>query len=156
MTTVTRRLAIAIQRLKDGQTARSLDRSGALSRRGFKYLPTCSSLHSSDKKPDLTVFWVKEPDATNHAYGPGRTTRSMQRSMNDEILWAESRQDPPARLERALTSSSLQTQSQHGVRRYHPLPVARKLSMAAVGSMIPMDTRSLAFVRTAELLTRDG
>src|SRR6266568_1670778 len=63
---------IPIQRLKDGQTANPLDRTGALSRRGFKYLTDVFVDYIlPNKKPDLTIFWSKEPDATNHAYGPG-------------------------------------------------------------------------------------
>src|SRR5204863_4191177 len=60
---------IPIQRLKDGQTANPLDRSGALSRRGFAYLTDIFVDYIlPNKKPDLTIFWSKEPDATNHAY----------------------------------------------------------------------------------------
>jgi hypothetical protein len=61
---------IAIQRLNDGQTANPLDRTGALSRRRFTYLTDVFVNYIlPNKKPDLTVFWSKEPDATNHAYG---------------------------------------------------------------------------------------
>src|SRR5213075_531992 len=38
------------------------------------------------EKPDLTVFWSKEPDATNHAYGPGTYNSIDATKMNDEIL----------------------------------------------------------------------
>src|SRR5438132_1328129 len=63
---------IPIQRLNDGATANPLDRTGALSRRGFKYLTDVFVDYIlPTKKPDLTIFWSKEPDATNHAYGPG-------------------------------------------------------------------------------------
>src|ERR1051325_4572127 len=58
-----------IQRLNDGQTADPLDRSGALSRKGFRYLTEIFVNYVlPNKKPDLTVFWSKEPDATSHAY----------------------------------------------------------------------------------------
>src|SRR6266581_5614399 len=77
----------AIQRLKDGQTANPLDRSGALSRRGFKYLTDVFVDYVfPNKRPDLTVFWSKEPDATNHAYGPGTYNSIDATKMNDEIL----------------------------------------------------------------------
>ena len=39
-----------------------------------------------NKKPDLTIFWSKEPDATNHAYGPGTYNSIDATRMNDEIL----------------------------------------------------------------------
>ena len=72
--------SIAVQRLNDGQTADPLDRSGALSRRGFRYLTDVFVNYVlPNKKPDLTVFWSRAPDATSHAYGPGPTTRWMQR-----------------------------------------------------------------------------
>src|SRR5262249_37850546 len=49
---------IPIQRLKDGQTANPLDRSGALSRRGFRYLTDVFVDYILPvKQPDLTVFW---------------------------------------------------------------------------------------------------
>jgi predicted AlkP superfamily pyrophosphatase or phosphodiesterase len=39
-----------------------------------------------NKKPDLTIFWSKEPDATSHAYGPGTYNSIDATRMNDEIL----------------------------------------------------------------------
>ena len=78
---------IPIQRLKDGQTANPLDRSGALSRRGFRYLTDVFVDYILPiKQPDLTIFWSKEPDATNHAYGPGAFNSIDATRMNDEIL----------------------------------------------------------------------
>src|SRR5205807_3069526 len=78
---------IAIQRLKDGQTANPLDRTGALSRRGFTYLTDVFVNYIlPNKKPDLTIFWSKEPDATTHAYGPGTHSSIDATRMNDEIL----------------------------------------------------------------------
>ena len=78
---------IAIQRLKDGQTANPLDRTGALSRRGFAYLTDVFVNYIlPNKKPDLTIFWSKEPDATTHAYGPGTYNSIDATRMNDEIL----------------------------------------------------------------------
>jgi hypothetical protein len=79
--------AIPIQRLKDGQTGNPLDRTGALSRRGFAYLTDVFVNYIlPDKKPDLTIFWSKEPDATSHAYGPGTYNSIDATRMNDEIL----------------------------------------------------------------------
>src|SRR5438045_2322634 len=78
---------IPIARLKDGQTGDPLDRSGALSRRGFTYLTDLFVNHIlPNKKPDLTIFWSKEPDATSHAYGPGTYNSIDATRLNDEIL----------------------------------------------------------------------
>src|SRR2546423_6026725 len=78
---------IPIQRLKDGQTGDPLDRSGALSRRGFSHLTDVFVNYIlPNKKPDLTIFWSKEPDATSHAYGPGTYNSIDATRMNDEIL----------------------------------------------------------------------
>src|SRR5207248_8242264 len=78
---------IPIQRLKDGQTANPLDCSGALSRRGFAYLTDVFVNYIlPNKKPDLTIFWSKEPDATTHAYGPGTYNSIDATKFNDEIL----------------------------------------------------------------------
>jgi len=79
--------SMPIQRLKDGQTGNPLDCSGALSRRGFAYLTDVFVNYIlPNKKPDLTIFWSKEPDATNHAYGPGTCNSIDATRMNDEIL----------------------------------------------------------------------
>jgi hypothetical protein len=78
---------IPIRRLMDGQTANPLDRTGALSRRGFAYLTEVFVNYIlPNKKPDLTIFWSKEPDATSHAYGPGTYNSIDATKMNDEIL----------------------------------------------------------------------
>src|SRR3989454_8528753 len=78
---------IAIAKLNDGQTANPLDRTGALSRRGFTYLTDVFVNYIlPQKQPDLTVFWSKEPDATNHAYGPGTYNSIDATKLNDEIL----------------------------------------------------------------------
>src|SRR5450631_4786650 len=54
---------IPIARLKDGQTGDPLDSSGALSRRGFAYLTDVYVNYIlPNKRPDLTIFWSKEPD----------------------------------------------------------------------------------------------
>jgi predicted AlkP superfamily pyrophosphatase or phosphodiesterase len=79
--------SIPIQRLRDTQTGNPLDCSGALSRRGFAYLTDVFVNYIlPNKKPDLTIFWSKEPDATNHAYGPGTCNSMDATRMNDEIL----------------------------------------------------------------------
>src|SRR5438128_9465376 len=50
---------IPIRRLKDGQTGDPLDRSGALSRRGFAYLTDVFVNYIlPNKKPDLSIFWT--------------------------------------------------------------------------------------------------
>src|SRR5436853_2639958 len=78
---------IPIARLKDGQTGDPLDRSGALSRRGFAYLTDVFVNYVlPSKKPDLTIFWSKEPDATSHAYGPGTYNSIDATRMNAESL----------------------------------------------------------------------
>ncbi|AWN44060.1 alkaline phosphatase family protein [Methylobacterium durans] len=78
---------IPIQRLNDGQTSNPLDRAGALSRRGFAYLTDVFVDYIlPNKKPDLAIFWSREPDATSHAYGPGTYNSIDATKMNDEIL----------------------------------------------------------------------
>src|SRR5712672_514472 len=79
--------SLPIRRLKDGQTANPIDRTGALSRRGFAFLTEVFVNYIlPNKKPDLTIFWSKEPDATSHAYGPGTYNSIDATKMNDEIL----------------------------------------------------------------------
>ena len=67
------------------QSGNPLDCSGALSRPGFAYLTDVFVNYIlPNKKPQLTIFWSKEPDATNHAYGPGTCNSIDATRMNDE------------------------------------------------------------------------
>ena len=148
---------IAIQRLKDGQTANPLDRSGALSRRGFKYLTgVVVDYILPNKKPDLTVFWSKEPDATNHAYGPGTYNSIDATKMNDEILGRVT--DKIRQLGWEQSTDIIITQDHNhstvsGDITHYPL---RGIVDGDVGSHDPYGYSVSGFVRTAELLTRDG
>jgi arylsulfatase A-like enzyme len=149
--------AIPIQRLKDGQTADPLDRSGALSRRGFKYLTDVFVNYILPvKKPNLAVFWSKEPDATNHAYGPGTYNSIDATRMNDEILgrvmdkvrelgWEESTD--------IIITQDHSHSTVSGDIAHYPL---RGIVDGGVGPRDPNGYSVSGFVRTAELLTRDG
>src|SRR6266581_1813791 len=147
----------AIQRLKDGQTANPLDRSGALSRRGFKYLTNVFVDYVfPNKRPDLTVFWSKEPDATNHAYGPGTYNSIDATKMNDEILGRVV--DKIRELGWEQSTDIIITQDHNhstvsGDITHYPL---RGIVDGGVGSHDPYGYSVSGFVRTAELLTRDG
>src|SRR5437588_3866432 len=148
---------IPIARLKDGQTGDPLDRSGALSRRGFAYLTDVFVNYIlPNKKPDLTIFWSKEPDATSHAYGPGTCNSIDATRMNDEIL---------GRIVEKLrqlgwdTSTDIIITQDHnhstvsGDVAHYPL---RAIVDGGVGAQDPHGYSVSGFVRTAELLTRDG
>jgi arylsulfatase A-like enzyme len=146
-----------IQRLQDGQTANPLDQSGALSRRGFSYLTDVFVNYIlPNKKPDLTIFWSKEPDATTHAYGPGTYNSIDATRMNDEILGKVV--DKIRQLGWSQTTDIIITQDHNhstvsGNLSHFPL---RKVTD---GSVSVQDSNGYAvsgFVRTAELLTRDG
>src|SRR6266568_1802698 len=148
---------IAIQRLKDGQTANPLDRTGALSRRGFTYLTDVFVDYIlPNKKPDLTIFWSKEPDATNHAYGPGTYNSIDATKMNDEMLGRVV--DKIRQLGWEQTTDIIITQDHNhstvsGDVAHYPL---RSIVDRGVGSHDPHGHSVSGFVRTAELLTRDG
>jgi hypothetical protein len=148
---------IPIARLKDGQTGDPLDRSGALSRRGFTYLTNVFINYIlPNKRPDLTIFWSKEPDATSHAYGPGSYNSIDATRMNDEILGRV-----VAKLRELGWESSTDiiiTQDHNhstvsGDVSHYPL---RAIVDGAVGAPDPHGYAVSGFVRTAELLTRDG
>jgi len=148
---------IPIARLKDGQTGDPLDRSGALSRRGFTYLTDVFINYIlPNNKPDLTIFWSKEPDATSHAYGPGTYNSIDATRMNDEILgrivsklrelgW-ESSTD-------IIITQDHNHSTVSGDVSYYPL---RAIADRAVATPDPRGYAVSGFVRTAELLTRDG
>jgi arylsulfatase A-like enzyme len=148
---------IGVQRLNDGQTADPLDRSGALSRKGFRYLTDVFVNYIlPNKKPDLTVFWSKEPDATSHAYGPGTYNSIDATRMNDEILgrivekirdlgWADS---TDIIITQDHNHSTVSADISH-----FPL---RRIVDGDVGPLDAQGHSVSGFVRTAELLTLDG
>ena len=145
------------QRLKDGQTANPLDCSGALSRRGFTYLTDVFVNYIlPNKKPDLTIFWSKEPDATNHAYGPGTCNSIDATRMNDELLGRVIEQLRQLGWEKSTDIIVTQDHG-HGTVSgdvtYFPL---RSIVDRGVGAYDPHGFSVSGFVRTAELLNRDG
>jgi arylsulfatase A-like enzyme len=146
-----------IQRLKDGQTANPLDCSGALSRRAFAYLTDMFVNYIlPKKKPDLTIFWSKEPDATNHAYGPGTCNSIDATKMNDEILGRVVERLRQLGWEKSTDIIVTQDHG-HGTVSgdfaYFPL---RSIVDRGIGAHDPHGYSVSGFVRTAELLTRDG
>src|SRR6267143_7081908 len=148
---------IPIQRLKDGQTGNPLDCSGALSRRGFAYLTgVFVNYILPNKKPDLTIFWSKEPDATNHAYGPGTCNSIDATRMNDEILGRVAEELRQLGWEESTDIIVTQDHG-HGTVSgdiaYFPL---RSIVDRGIGAHDPHGYSVSGFVRTAELLTRDG
>ena len=148
---------IPIAKLKDGQTGNPLDRSGALSRRGFAYLTDIFVNHIlPNERPDLSVFWSKEPDATNHAYGPGTYNSIDATRMNDEILGRVI--DKLRQLGWEQSTDIIITQDHNhstvsGDLAHYPL---RGIVDRGIGSLDPYGYSVSGFVRTAELLTRDG
>jgi arylsulfatase A-like enzyme len=148
---------IPIQRLKDGQTGNPLDRSGALSRRGFAYLTDIFINYIlPEKKPELTIFWSKEPDATNHAYGPGTYNSIDATRMNDEILGRvveKLRQLGWDKSTDIIITQDHNHSTVSGDVAHFPL---RTIVDGSVGGVDPHGYSVSGFVRTAELLTRDG
>jgi arylsulfatase A-like enzyme len=148
---------IPIQRLKDSQTGNPLDCSGALSRPGFAYLTDVFVNYIlPNKKPDLTIFWSKEPDATNHAYGPGTCNSIDATKMNDEILGRVVEKLRQLGWE-ASTDIIITQDHNHstvsGDVAYYPL---RAIVDRGIGAVSRDGYSVSGFVRTAELLTRDG
>jgi len=148
---------IPIQRLNDRETANPLDRSGALSRRGFTYLTDVFVNYIlPTKQPDLTIFWSKEPDATSHAYGPGTYNSIDATKMNDEILGRVV--DRIRQLGWEQTTDIIITQDHNhstvsGDVAHYPL---REIADGRAGSPDPFGYSVSGFVRTAALLTLDG
>lgn len=148
---------IAIAKLNDGQTANPLDRTGALSRPGFTYLTDVFVNYIlPTKQPDLTIFWSKEPDATNHAYGPGTYNSIDATKMNDEILGRVMAKLRELGLEQSTDIIITQDHNHSTVSgdiAHYPL---RGIVDGGVGAHDPHGYSVSGFVRTAELLTRDG
>jgi arylsulfatase A-like enzyme len=148
---------IPIQRLKDGQTANPLDPSGALSRRGFAYLTDVFVDYIlPHKRPDLTIFWSKEPDATSHAYGPGTHNSIDATRMNDEILgrvMSKLRELGWDQFTNIIITQDHGHSTVSGAITDFPL---RAIADGGVGSPDPQGYSVSGFVRTAELLSQDG
>jgi arylsulfatase A-like enzyme len=148
---------IPVQRLKDGQTGNPVDRSGALSRRGFAYLTDVFVNYIlPNKKPDLTIFWSKEPDATSHAYGPGTYNSIDATRMNDEILGRiveKLRQLGWDKSTDIIITQDHNHSTVSGDVEHYPL---RTIVDRGVGAHDSHGYSVSGFVRTAELLTRDG
>jgi arylsulfatase A-like enzyme len=148
---------IPIQRLKDGQTGNPLDRTGALSRRGFAYLTDVFLNYIlPNKNPDLTIFWSKEPDATSHAYGPGTYNSIDATRMNDEILGRVVEKLRQLGLDKSTDIIITQDHNHSTVSgdvAHYPL---RAIADRDVGAHDSHGYSVSGFVRTAELLTRDG
>ena len=149
--------SIPIQRLRDGQTSNPLDCSGALSRRGFAYLTDVFVNYIlPNKRPDLTIFWSKEPDATNHAYGPGTCNSMDATRMNDEILGRVIEKLRQLGWE-ASTDIIITQDHNHstvsGDVAYFPL---RAIVDRHIGAVSRDGYSVSGFVRSAELLSRDG
>jgi arylsulfatase A-like enzyme len=148
---------IAVAKLNDGQTANPLDRTGALSRHGFTYLTDVFVNYIlPHKQPDLTVFWSKEPDATNHAYGPGTYNSIDATKLNDEILGRV--MDKLRQLGWEQSTDIIITQDHNhstvsGDVAHYPL---RGIVDGGVGAQDPYGYSVSGFVRTAALLTQDG
>src|SRR5262249_36636531 len=147
-----------VQRLKDGQTADPLDRTGALARRPFTYLTDVFVDYIlPNKQPDLTIFWSKEPDATTHAYGPGTHNSIDATRLNDEILGKVV--DKIRELGWSQTTDIIIITQDHshstvsGDLSHFPL---RRIVDGEIGSLDPNGYSVSGIVRTAELLTRDG
>src|SRR5438067_6033214 len=147
---------IAIAKLNDGQTANPLDHTGALSRRGFMYLADVFVNYIlPQKQPDLTVFWSKEPDATNHAYGPGTYNSIDATKLNDEILGRVL--DKIRQLGWEQSTDIIITQDHNhstvsGDVAHYPL---RGVADGRVGSHAPSGYSGSDFVLTSALLTQD-
>src|SRR5262249_51307468 len=108
------------------------------------------------KRPDLTIFWSKEPDATNHAYGPGTCNAIDATRMNDEILGrvvAKLRELGWEKSTDILITQDHNHSSVSGDLTHFPL---RAVVDGRIGSPDPHGYSVSGFVRTAELLTRDG
>jgi len=148
---------IGIQRLKDGQTGNPLDQSGALSRRSFACLTDVFGNYIlPNTRPDLTIFWSKEPDATTHAYGPGTYNSIDATRMNDEILGKvvdKIRQLGWSQITDIIITQDHNHSTVSGNVSQFPL---RKVTDGSISAPDSSGYSVSGFVRTAELLTRDG
>ena len=109
-----------------------------------------------NKKPDLTIFWSKEPDATSHAYGPGTYNSIDATKMNDEILGRVVEKLRQLGWEQSTDIIITQDHNHSTVSgdiAHYPL---RAIVDRGVGAHDPHGYSVSGFVRTAELLTRDG
>ena len=77
----------AVKKLKDGVTFDPTDSSGSPYKPGLKYMADTYINYILPKKdPKLTVFWIRNPDTTEHVYGVGSANYRDALRDNDRIL----------------------------------------------------------------------
>ena len=76
-----------VKKLKDGVTFDPTDSSGSPYKPGLKYMADTYINYILPKKdPKLTVFWIRNPDTTQHVYGVGSANYRDALRDNDRIL----------------------------------------------------------------------
>lgn len=144
--------------LSDNVTSDASDASGSPFSASNKYMMDIYLSHVlPEKKPDLSVIWMRNPDSTQHNYGPGSPNFRLAIHDQDALLG-----DLQAKLADLglVETTNLIIVSDHshsnvaGPAKLFPL---RAINGAAVGQPDPEKGFSVSGdVRLADLLTRGG
>lgn len=146
-----------VQRLKDGISSDPTDEHGSPYKLANEYLVNAVLEHLlPQKRPRLTVLWLRDPDSTQHAYGIGTTNWHDAMKANDRFLG-----DILAKLEalgaRAATDVIVVSDHGHsnvaGPRELFPL---RAVHDGAMGEADPHGFSASGIVRITDLLRRAG
>ncbi len=134
------------------------DASGAKATADNKYMMDAYANYILPKKhPDLSLIWFRDPDSTEHAYGPGSANFHLaMRAQDDRLgdLLAALKKNGLDRSTNIIVVSDHAHSNVSGPTALYPL---RAISGGTLGAVDPVNGFSTSGdVRSAELLTRAG
>jgi arylsulfatase A-like enzyme len=147
----------APKRLKDGVTFDPTDSSGSPYKAGLQYMADVYIDYILPKKsPRLSVFWIRDPDTTQHVYGVGSPNARDALRSTDAML-GQLRAKLKQIGEEATTDIIVVSDHGHsnvaGSSKLFPL---RAIEDGAVGAVDPNGYSVSGLVRLADLLHRAG
>ena len=147
----------APKRLKDGVTFDPTDSSGSPYKAGLQYMADVYIDYILPKKsPRLSVFWIRDPDTTQHVYGVGSPNARDALRSTDAML-GQLRAKLKQIGEEATTDIIVVSDHGHsnvaGSSKLFPL---RTIEDGAVGAVDPNGYSVSGLVRLADLMHRAG
>jgi arylsulfatase A-like enzyme len=147
----------APKRLKDGVTFDPTDSSGSPYKAGLQYMADVYIDYILPKKsPRLSVFWIRDPDTTQHVYGVGSPNARDALRSTDAML-GQLRAKLKQIGEEATTDIIVVSDHGHsnvaGSSKLFPL---RAIEDGAVGAVDPNGYSVSGLVRLADLMQRAG
>jgi arylsulfatase A-like enzyme len=110
-----------------------------------------------NKKPDLTLIWFRDPDSTEHAYGPGSNNYKLALKAQDDRLGDLLAKLQSLGMDKMTNIIIVSDHGHNNVSGPTALFPLRTISGGALGGVDPVNGFSVSGdVRSAELLTNAG